>query len=125
MRYDIDKKPESLAELEPMILAAQEELSALCNGKKFRMSIPVDDTDSDMRIGDALRHSLAFVRAALAAAPAAAPAPPAVPCLTCSGRGWIMRSSYQDLGNGLGSGGAWNEPCPTCSKPVASDAEPE
>ncbi len=60
----------------------------------------------------------------LAAAPAAAPAPPVVPCLTCSGRGWIMRSSYQDLGNGLGSGGAWNEPCPTCSKPVAAAPAP-
>lgn len=65
-KYDMDRKPESLSELEPMILAAQEELKALCNGKRFRMSVPVDDTDSDMVIGDALRHSLAFVRAALA-----------------------------------------------------------
>jgi hypothetical protein len=66
-RYDIDKRPQSLAELAPMILAAQRELSALCNGKRFRMSIPVDDADSDMVIGDALRHSLAFVRASLGA----------------------------------------------------------
>lgn len=64
-RYDIDKKPESLDELEPMIEAAQAELSALCHGKRFRMSIPVEAEDSDMVIGDALRHSLAFVRAAL------------------------------------------------------------
>jgi hypothetical protein len=64
-RYDIDKKPQSLAELEPMILAAQAELSAICNGKRWRMSIPVQDDDSDMVIGDALRHSLAFVRAVL------------------------------------------------------------
>jgi hypothetical protein len=63
-RYDIDKQPQ-LNELAPMIVAAQEELSALCNGKRFRMSIPVEDSDSDMVIGDALRHSLAFVRAAL------------------------------------------------------------
>jgi hypothetical protein len=65
-RYDIDKQPQ-LNELAPMIVAAQDELSALCNGKRFRMSIPVEDTDSDMVIGDALRHSLAFVRAALGA----------------------------------------------------------
>lgn len=64
-KYDPNKEPSSLAELEPLILAAQAELSALCNGKKFRMSIPVQDDDSDMVIGDALRHSLAFVKAAL------------------------------------------------------------
>lgn len=66
-RYNPDKKPESLAALAPLILAAQAELSALCNGKRFRMSIPVDDADSDMVIGDALRHALAFVHAALSA----------------------------------------------------------
>lgn len=77
-RYDIDRKPESLAELEPMILLAQEELSALCHGKRFRMSVPVDSEDSDMVIGDALRHSLAFVRAALGKAPSGSKeAPPA------------------------------------------------
>lgn len=65
-RYSMDKQPASLNDLEPMILAAQVELNALCQGKRFRMSIPVQDDDSDMAIGDALRHSLAFVRAALA-----------------------------------------------------------
>lgn len=35
-------------------------------------------------------------------------------CLTCQGRGWVMCSESRDLGNGLGSGGAWNEPCPVC-----------
>jgi hypothetical protein len=65
MRYDIDKKPESLADIVALIERAHEELSALCKGKRFRMSVPVDDADSDMVIGDALRHSLAFFKAAL------------------------------------------------------------
>lgn len=63
-RYDIDKKPHSLDELSALIVAAQKELSDLCNGKRFRMTIPVEDTDSDVMIGDALRHSLALVRSA-------------------------------------------------------------
>ncbi len=37
------------------------------------------------------------------------------PCATCNGRGWIMRSESHDHGNGMGSGGAWNEPCPDCA----------
>jgi len=36
-------------------------------------------------------------------------------CATCQGRGWVMRSSFQDHGNGQGSGGMWNEPCPDCA----------
>ncbi len=36
-------------------------------------------------------------------------------CATCRGRGWVMRSEMRDWGLGLGSGGAWNEPCPDCT----------
>ncbi len=75
-RYVIGREPETLSELEPMIVAAQKELVALCDGKRFRMSIPVDDADSDIVIGDALRHALAFVRAALKID---LPAPPSAP----------------------------------------------
>ena len=41
-------------------------------------------------------------------------------CLTCGGRGWIMKSESRDLGGGIGAGGAWNEPCPICSAPKES-----
>jgi hypothetical protein len=78
-RYVVGREPETLAELEPMIVAAQNELSALCEGKRFRMSIPVEDTDSDMVIGDALRHALAFVRAVLDKKTSVTPAPPSAP----------------------------------------------
>lgn len=46
-----------------MLDDAQKELSALCHGKRFRMTVPVQDDDSDMVIGDALRHAEAFVKA--------------------------------------------------------------
>jgi hypothetical protein len=61
-RYE-QKENVSLDGLLALIDAAQEELSALCKGKKFRMTIPVEHDDSDMVIGDALRHAQAFVRA--------------------------------------------------------------
>jgi hypothetical protein len=48
------------------------------------------------------------------------------PCATCGGLCWVMRSSFQDLGNGLGSGAAWNEPCPDCRPaPPVSPAQPK
>lgn len=43
-------------------------------------------------------------------------------CATCQGRGWVMKSEHHDLGNGLSSGGAWNEPCPDCA-PARSPKE--
>lgn len=36
-------------------------------------------------------------------------------CPTCQGRRWVMRSESRDHGNGVGSGGCWNEPCPDCA----------
>lgn len=47
-----------------MLQRAQEELTRLCHGKRFRMSVPVEHDDSDMVIGDALRHAEAFIKAA-------------------------------------------------------------
>lgn len=41
-------------------------------------------------------------------------------CLTCGGRGWIMKSESRDLGGGIGTGAAWNEPCPLCAAPKES-----
>lgn len=35
-----------------------------------------------------------------------------------------MKSVTRDLGGGMGSGGAWNEPCPACSKGAAAVASP-
>lgn len=50
---------EALAE---MIARAQAEVVALSNGdRRWRMSVPVDDADSDMVIGDALRHAKVLV----------------------------------------------------------------
>lgn len=43
-----------MKKLMQQIEAAQNELSELCKGKQFRMSIPVQETDSDVVIGSAL-----------------------------------------------------------------------
>lgn len=64
-RY-VQKEHVTAEELMAMIEAAHAELSALCAGKRFRMCIPVEADDSDVVIGDALRHSLRFVKAASA-----------------------------------------------------------
>ena len=53
----------SVDELLALLAQAHTEVSALCNGKRWRMSIPVEHDDSDMVIGDALRHAAAFVKA--------------------------------------------------------------
>jgi len=43
-----------MKKLMQQIEAAQNELSELCKGKQFKMSIPVHQTDSDVIIGNAL-----------------------------------------------------------------------
>lgn len=43
--------PVDLTAARAAVKAAYDELSALCHGKQFRMSIPMRDTDSDIVIG--------------------------------------------------------------------------
>lgn len=63
-RYVIKKTGDvSVGELLAMLTRAHDELSALCHGKRWVMHVPVDADDSDMVIGDALRHAEAFVKA--------------------------------------------------------------
>ena len=45
-------------------------------------------------------------------------------CTRCEGRGWITQATFTDHGNGQGSGGMWNEPCPVC-KPKSAATEQE
>lgn len=43
-----------IEDAEAVIKAAEEMLSALCHGKRFEMTIPVQETDPDIVIGNAL-----------------------------------------------------------------------
>lgn len=55
----------TLYEMDAREAAASEKLNALCNGERFRMSIPVSPTDADSVIGNALsdlRLAIAMVR---------------------------------------------------------------
>ncbi len=55
-RYIIrkEREPFTVADALAMIELARKEVSALCDGKKFRMCIPVEHDDSDVTIADAL-----------------------------------------------------------------------
>lgn len=48
-------KAEQLAEIEARHKAASEEVKALCDGKRWRMCIPVQSTDSDVVITSSLK----------------------------------------------------------------------
>jgi hypothetical protein len=62
-RHVISDEPVSLDRLVEMLEQAAAEVSALCHGKRWRMCVPVDSDDSDIVIGDALRHARAFIAA--------------------------------------------------------------
>lgn len=49
-------------QLDAYLQDAHDELSRLCKGKQFRMSIPVQHDDSDIVIGDGLRAGREYAR---------------------------------------------------------------
>lgn len=63
--YIVKEEPEpplNLDEIERAIHAASRELERLCDGGRFRMCVPVQDTDSDMVLNQALSLALKLVK---------------------------------------------------------------
>lgn len=108
-----------LQEMAEIIKAADAEISALCNGKKWRMSIPAQpDTDSDLVISAALCVASELLKRQLAAFAEAGP-PDFWRCLTC---GCLWRDNHDDT---VSLGSAKQTSCVECEmKPSAVACEP-
>jgi len=62
-RYILDgERTITVASVIEEIEKAQDEISAICHGKRWRMCVPVDDGESDIVIGDALRHAKILIQ---------------------------------------------------------------